>query len=273
MAAGLMPALEAVFNALFLVGGIYIYIALMRQIASRRAAEGVPEEDETGRFGLPEMVVALCLGGLFLANALAASSREGKMIIQTGYLVGNALLSLALLLCIAAFLHFRGISVNRHGGLGKLGFWRTLMTSFVLLFAAYPLIFLADLLTQRILGGPSSKQGIVELFTDLQTLEQRVLIIVLAVAIAPLVEEFIFRFFLYGVLKRYGGRIVGVLVNAALFSVVHAHLPSAVPLFALGICFTLAYEWSGSILVPMTMHALFNAMTLTALAFPELVQP
>jgi membrane protease YdiL (CAAX protease family) len=33
-----------------------------------------------------------------------------------------------------------------------------------------------------------------------------------------------------------------------------------------------AYEWSGSILVPMMMHALFNAVTLTALAFPDLVQ-
>ena len=44
------------------------------------------------------------------------------------------------------------------------------------------------------------------------------------------------------------------------------------PLFVLGGCFTLAYEWSGSILVPMTMHALFNGITLTALAFPEFVQ-
>ena len=44
------------------------------------------------------------------------------------------------------------------------------------------------------------------------------------------------------------------------------------PLFVLGACLALAYEWSGSILVSMTMHALFNSLTLTALAFPELVQ-
>ena len=47
---------------------------------------------------------------------------------------------------------------------------------------------------------------------------------------------------------------------------------AAAPLFVLGACFTIAYEWSGSILVPMAMHALFNSLTLTALAFPELVQ-
>jgi membrane protease YdiL (CAAX protease family) len=62
-----------------------------------------------------------------------------------------------------------------------------------------------------------------------------------------------------------------VVANALLFAAVHAHLPSFAPLFVLGICFTIAYEWSGSILVSMTMHALFNALALTALAFPEVI--
>jgi CAAX protease family protein len=83
-------------------------------------------------------------------------------------------------------------------------------------------------------------------------------------------EEFLFRFFLYGVLKRYFGRFLGVTVNALLFAAAHTHLPSFAPLFVLGSCFTIAYEWSGSILVSMTMHALFNSLSLTVLAFSEL---
>ncbi|MGH7936561.1 MAG: CPBP family glutamic-type intramembrane protease [Chthoniobacterales bacterium] len=51
----------------------------------------------------------------------------------------------------------------------------------------------------------------------------------------------------------------------------HAHLPSFAPLFVLGSCLTLAYEWSGSILVSMTIHALFNFLSLSALAFPNLL--
>ena len=90
--------------------------------------------------------------------------------------------------------------------------------------------------------------------------------------VAPLVEEFVFRFFLYGVVKRYFGRGVGLVANASLFAAVHAHLPSAAPLFVLGSCFTLAYEWSGSILVSMAMHSLFNSVQLIFLAFPELFQ-
>jgi len=78
----------------------------------------------------------------------------------------------------------------------------------------------------------------------------------------------VFRFFLYGVLKRYFGIIAGLLINALLFAAVHQHLPSFAPLFILGCCFTLAYEWSGSILVPMAMHALFNSANLVLLALP-----
>ena len=121
------------------------------------------------------------------------------------------------------------------------------------------------------LAGTLEKQEIIELFNASSTLEQRVLIILLAVTVAPLTEEFFFRFFLYGVLKRYFGRGVGFVASAMLFAAVHAHLPSFAPLFVLGICFTIAYEWSGSLLVSMTMHALFNALALTALAFPEVI--
>jgi membrane protease YdiL (CAAX protease family) len=85
-------------------------------------------------------------------------------------------------------------------------------------------------------------------------------------------EEFIFRFFIYGVLRRYFGIAIGLLFNSLLFAAAHTHLPSALPLFVLGGCFTLAYEWSGSILVSMGMHTLFNSVQLIFLAFPELVQ-
>jgi CAAX protease family protein len=134
------------------------------------------------------------------------------------------------------------------------------------------LISLADVIVQHFLGGGSSKQSIVELFNSSQTIQQRILIITFAVVIAPAAEEFMFRFFLYGVLKRYFGYLFGLVANSLLFAAVHGHLPSFAALFVLGCCFTLAYEWSGSILVSMTMHSLFNAMTLIILAFPQFSQ-
>jgi membrane protease YdiL (CAAX protease family) len=260
-----LPALSAVVQALFLVASVYIYVALVRQI-SVRAVD--PAAATNRNFGWPEAVLAALLFFWLLFIAEMSSQHTKQM--GTPDLILSGVITVGLVLVVAIFLWVRRIDLNLLGGFSKIGFWRTATTGVVLMVAAYPLILLADVLTQKLLRGGNEKQAIIDLFNASNTLEQRILIIVLAVTIAPVAEEFLFRFFLYGVLKRYLGRVVGILVSALLFAAVHAHLPSFAPLFVLGACFAIAYEWSGSILVSMTMHAFFNAIMLTALAFPEL---
>jgi membrane protease YdiL (CAAX protease family) len=264
---GLIPALSAVINAFFLVAGVYIYVSLLRQIGAR-----VPnaEAPPVRTFGWPEAVLAFFLAAFFLLTISGASVPHPPRM-RSRDLIASGVLTIGLLLALAGFLRLRRFDLNSLGGFSKIGFFRTAIIGGVLILAAYPLIFLADIVTQRLLRSAPQKQAIVEMFSESSTLEQRILIIVLAVSLAPLAEEFIFRFFMYGVMKRYFGKVVAVLASALLFAAVHAHLPSFAPLFVLGSCFAIAYEWSGSILVPMMMHALFNAITLTALAFPELV--
>ena len=264
---GLFPALGAVINAFFLVAGVYIYVSLMRQIGARAPDSEAPL---LRTFGWPEAMLAAFLAFFFLVTLSAASTHTAPPRMRNHDLIASAAVTIGLLLALAGFLRLRRFDLNSLGGFSKIGFFRTAITGGVLILAAYPLIFLADVVTQRVLRSQSQKQAIVEMFSQSSTLEQRILIIVLAVTLAPLAEEFIFRFFMYGVMKRYFGRVAAVLVSALLFAAVHAHLPSFAPLFVLGSCFAIAYEWSGSILVPMMMHALFNAITLTALAFPEL---
>lgn len=259
-------SVDVLVNIFLLLAGVYIYLALVRQISARQSEGG---ETAARTFDWPDAIVALILGALFVLSALHPAAGNSEIVLTTRDLIVNGLISASIFVIVAGFLTVRGMNVGALAGFSRIGFMRVLLTACILLFAAYPLLTLADVLTQRFLGGAPSRQAIVELFTNSQTLSQRALIIVLATAIAPLVEEFVFRFFFYGVLKRYFGRVIGLLANAALFSAVHAHLPSAAPLFVLGSCFTLAYEWSGSILVPMTMHALFNSLTLLLLAFPE----
>jgi membrane protease YdiL (CAAX protease family) len=264
---GVLPALAAVIPALFLAGGVYIYVALVRQISVRVTDSSVPP---VRGFGWPEAILATVLVTVFV-HGIAASASHETSAIQTRDLMANALFSIGLLLFIAAFLRLRRLDINALGGFSKIGFGRAVTTGGILLLAAYPLVLLAEVVTQKLSRGPLDKQGIVELFNASGTLEQRIWIILLAVTVAPLAEEFFFRFFLYGVVKRYFGRGVGIVASALLFAAVHAHLPSFGPLFVLGICFAIAYEWSGSLLVSMTMHAFFNALALTALAFPEVI--
>lgn len=259
---GLFPALSAVFYAFFLMVGVYIYASLLRQIAARREN---PEAPPLRTFSWPEAVLATLLVFFFLLTISVPTQRVSRM--ESHDLLNSAALTIGLVLVLAAFLWLRRLDLDSLGGFSKIGFFRVAVTSGVLILTAYPLILLADVVTQRLLRRQPDLQPIVEMFNQSATLEQRIMIIVLAVSLAPLAEEFIFRFFLYGVAKRYFGRVAAIVASSLLFAAVHLHLPSFAPLFVLGSCFAIAYEWSGSILVSMMMHALFNAAQLIGFAF------
>jgi membrane protease YdiL (CAAX protease family) len=258
-------ALNVLFSLYFLAS-IYVYISLIRQVSVRPSTA---DDGSTRRFGLPEAILGAALILLLLLNVSASVSNRSVQL-NARNLLENLLFTLGVVLFIATFLRLRGFDLSGLGGFFKISFPRALSTGVILILAAYPLIALTDTVTQRLFGSGSSRQSIVELFNGSRTIEERIMIIVFAVAIAPVAEEFLFRFFLYGVLKRYLGRFFGITLNALLFAAAHTHFPSFAPLFVLGTCFTIAYEWSGSILVAMTMHSLFNSVSLTVLAFPEL---
>ncbi len=252
----------------YLIASIGVYLSLIYQISTRTRSASGAEASARG-FGLPEAVLAGLLT-LFLLLTIRSAVSQPSIQFSALNLLANFLFTAFVVLIIVTLLQFRGFDVGELAGFFKISFVRALGTGGILLFLAYPLIGLSEAINQRLFGGGSSKQSIVEFFSGSRTIDERIMIIVFAVAIAPVFEEFLFRFFIYGVLKRYFGCLVGVLLSALLFSAAHAHFPSFVPLFVLGGCFAIAYEWSGSILVSMTMHSLFNSLTLTALAFPEL---
>jgi uncharacterized protein len=268
-AFGAAPGLAlGLLSVLYLLASLYVYISLIHQI-SARTPNTVGADPPARNFGLPEAILAALLI-LFLLLNIGASISQPSIQFSAHNIVANLLFTVFVVLVVVTFLHLRGFDISALGGFFRISFIRVLSTGAILLFFAYPLILLSDVITQRLFGGGSSKQNIVEFFSGSRTIEQRIVIIVFAVAIAPMVEEFLFRFFIYGVLKRYFGRLLGLILSALLFAAAHAHFPSFVPLFVLGSCFAIAYEWSGSILVAMTMHSLFNSVTLTALAFPEI---
>jgi uncharacterized protein len=271
MFADALTALGGILSVLYLVAALYIFFSLIRQIRARSFAgpEAVPTATQ---FGWPEAILATALVLFLLLNVIAALSRSTPSQLNTRDLVANLVFVIAVVLFIASFLRLRRFDVDSLGGFSRISFIRAASTGVILLFFTYPLLAASESIVQRLFGVGSERQEIVDLFTSSHTLGQRVLIVILAVVVAPIAEEFIFRLFLYGVLKRFVGVSSAVVLNALLFAAVHTHLPALAPLFVLGVCFTLAYEWSGSILVSMTMHALFNGVQLIVLAFPQLIQ-
>ncbi len=98
-----------------------------------------------------------------------------------------------------------------------------------------------------------------------------VLSVLAAVAVAPVVEEVVFRGVLFQALRRWLGAGVGIVLSSLLFTAAHVELyllttdPSWVGLGALGLLaawFAWGFHRAGSLVVVMVGHAVFNAVVI-----------
>lgn len=200
----------------------------------------------------------------------AAPRQHSHLEANTGVLVVAVLTQwLVILGPILISLQVRGARVAAVFGFDQLEVLKAIGWGVVLLISALPIIFASSALASAWLKSnpQSDPQEIVQIFQSANNPAQRIPIILLAVVGAPVAEELVFRGYLYAVLKKYFGALASMLFSAILFALVHAHVPSLLPLFLLACVFTIAYESSGSLLVPMTMHATFNAVNLLGVLF------
>lgn len=114
----------------------------------------------------------------------------------------------------------------------------------------------------QIFGQKIEVQQAVKIYQDADEIIIRGLLAFSVVIVAPVVEEIIFRGYIYKVTKRFTARIFSTVVSAVLFSVVHNYIPGLLPLAFLAILLTISYEMTGSLWAPISIHALFNASTL-----------
>jgi membrane protease YdiL (CAAX protease family) len=142
--------------------------------------------------------------------------------------------------------------------------------------AAFPVICVAAMLSGVLLDALGQEQTFQQVVTmvaeDHQSVVMRVFLCVLAVVIAPVVEEVLFRGMALPVLARYIGFPAAVGVVSLIFALMHGHAPSLAPLFVVAVAFSLAYTLTGSLRVPIVMHAVFNAVNLgSVVLFPDIV--
>lgn len=163
---------------------------------------------------------------------------------------------------VLLMLKSRGRNLTRLFGLDRQPIWKACGIGLLLTFAAFPIIVLGSLLTGSFSSGPDDLQELVKIFRGPGQGREKIAVVISAVLIAPLSEELFFRGLIYGVAKKYGGLAAALVFNAALFAFIHGSLPAFGGLFALAVCLTLAYEFSGSLYVPIAMHACFNATEL-----------
>src|SRR5215831_13902026 len=100
---------------------------------------------------------------------------------------------------------------------------------------------------------------------------------VFGVAVAPLLEEVIFRGFLFQVLWEIGGSRVAILVTAALFALLHAgqlagNWGSVVLIFVVGCVLSFVRYRSNSIIPSFIVHTSYNAVLFVLFALSSVAQ-
>ena len=115
------------------------------------------------------------------------------------------------------------------------------------------------------LGYPPEDQRAVDLFAHSQSGLMRAYLVVFAVVLAPVAEEFIFRGVLYPFIKQQGWPRLAWLGVSFLFALIHVNAPTFIPLFVLALAFTWLYEKTDCLLAPIAAHSLFNSVNLVIL--------
>lgn len=132
------------------------------------------------------------------------------------------------------------------------------------MFVAYIAVFIGSIISSFLLStGEPKKENLQEIVQTLMTnddISLKIAIALSAIIFAPLIEEVIFRGYLYPVIKRFSHPIFSCVITSLLFAVIHSNLEGLMPLFLLAIVLTIFYEISKSIWVPILMHACFNGV-------------
>lgn len=170
--------------------------------------------------------------------------------------------------CFARGLKGMGLYVK---GMGKDILWA--LVNFLAILSGFLAMVQATVWAGRWLHGPSyqiPRHKELQLLMDYPEWSLRLSIIVLAVFIAPLVEELLFRGLLQSAIRSFVKRPwSGIILVSLVFATIHQNAEHWPALFVLGVGLGYAYERSGSLLRPILIHAMFNGLTiLSQLAGP-----
>lgn len=174
---------------------------------------------------------------------------------------------------LAVFLALRRAYPREYGGplnRRSLSFGAALKETLPLFVMFLPTIWIAGMIWNLILGQLETRgwidgtppQELISLFAAGGHPVSIGILVLLAVGLAPLVEELIFRGGIYRFLKSQTPLIAAQVISGAFFAVIHGNLLSFGPLLVVGIILARVYERSGNILVPICFHGCFNAFSL-----------
>lgn len=216
------------------------------------------------RIGLILMILQLAALGLWRL-AMAAGWLAGDEPDSFWALIQVLIFHAASFLILAVVIKRRSFSWRGAFGFQRHDLIKRVGQGLACYLAVLPVIFCASLIYHLVLvliGYPMTVQDVALFFLEPRSFWSVIFLLVLAVVVAPVAEEALFRGVLLPLLMKRLGTGPAIFLTSILFAMIHFHIPSIMPLFVLALAFSIAYIYTESIVVPIVMHALFNGMNL-----------
>lgn len=218
---------------------------------------------------VPEFLVFILFvigGSLFFGAAASLALRQMNLRGDAVTVVSGAATQFGML---AGVLFYRSRSAPAAGRPPQSG--NVVLAGAATFLMCLPVMLVTAAVWEKVLlafGLPVERQDLIGMFANADSPWLLAVMITLAVVIAPLTEEFVFRAGLFRFLRTRIPRWLAFTAPALFFACLHVNwstlqgLTSLAPLAVLAVLFSLAYERTGQIGTAIVAHALFNLNTI-----------
>ena len=263
-----------VTHLICLAGLILLARWLLRTSLGRKAlVDSVPRRNNMPIY-LPFVPLFIWFGTVSLTASIAKKLFLNLQDWQYDFL-DNLILCIGELTAIAVIIFLARAHFARRlkgFGLNVKTIVKDFLAAFVNLLTVWPLITAAIILTMfcgKLIWGREyqmQQHQQLKMIMEYSQLLPRISIVVVAVIIAPLLEEMLFRGFFQTMMRSFfeirNRAWLSIFISSGLFTIVHANTEHWPTLFILGICLGYAYEKSGSLFRPIFIHSFFNATSI-----------
>ncbi len=217
-------------------------------------------------------LIVSMLSGAFLASLLRGGEQASvpNSVDLTTIVISTMSFHGATVVLVYFFLRYHGLSWSSAFGFNSprqaFAVILVLVASFVTVPATMFLGKLSGLMLEWIQVKPEMQAPVKALRTA-STAGSQVYLAIMAVAIAPVAEEMLFRGILYPVIKAAGYPRLALWGTSILFGASHLNLATFLPLTFLALALTWLYEKTDNLLAPILAHSLFNTANFFLLVF------
>jgi membrane protease YdiL (CAAX protease family) len=188
---------------------------------------------------------------------LVALSIASPIVALLTLIVGN-------LLCFKKPFEEVGLTLRR---LLDRGWWQGILASIVVLPTMFGVVWLTQKFWDAIHYSHPNEHDLLRVLGAEPSATFCVAIIVSAIVLAPLFEEFFFRGMIQRACRLVMNRWLAILFASLAFTLVHGALWLAPPIFFLSLCLGYAYDRTRNLWVSILIHASFNAASLVMFLF------